>query len=127
MKKVLVVDDQQDVLDTIEVYLEERNDLEVTSIDDSVKALEIIKNQHFDLLITDILMPEINGIELIDKVRGIKPSLKIIACSGGGDSGSIVAGLALDQALNEGAGVALLKPFTQEELLARIEMLLGKV
>lgn len=125
MKKILVVDDQQHVLDVIEGYLTDGHPYSVTTTTNAIEATGLIEENDFDLLITDILMPDLNGIELIDKVRQIKPGLKILACSGGGDSGALVAGLALDQALNEGAALALLKPFTEEDLLSKVQQLLG--
>jgi CheY-like chemotaxis protein len=125
MKKILVVDDHQNILEIIEGYLESVTDYQVTTLDHSPTALKKVQEEDYDLLITDILMPEMNGIELIDQVRKIKPELRILACSGGGESGALVAGLALDQALSEGAAVALLKPFTQEELLAKVQQLIG--
>jgi DNA-binding NtrC family response regulator len=123
-KRILIIDDDQNILDVMSGYLEVITEYEVSTTVSAKEGLKILENEHFDLLITDILMPELNGLELITKVQEKWPDLKILACSGGGDSGSVVAGLALDQALNEGACNAITKPFTDEQLMTKVQGIL---
>ena len=67
----------------------------------------------------------LNGLELISKIREVCTNQKILAFSGGGEAGSaVVAGLALDQALNEGACSAITKPFTEEQLIEKVRLIL---
>ena len=124
MKKILIVDDEQEVASLIKETLDEEEGYETKMTFSSTQAKEILKEDHFDLVITDMIMPEMNGIELTEHIFSNYPKTKVLACSGGGDSGKLVAGMALDQALEEGADNALLKPFTPEELMAKVKNLI---
>lgn len=122
-KSILVVDDDTDIGEIICEYLKE-DGYQMTFEPSSTKAIDLLKTQTFDLIITDVLMPEVNGIELTEFVFNNYPQTKVLACSGGGASGKLVAGMALDQALEEGANNALMKPFTEEELKTKVANLL---
>jgi CheY-like chemotaxis protein len=124
MKNILVVDDDRDIGEIIQEYLSENPNYEVLFDDCAQKAIERLKGQSFDLVITDMLMPDMNGIELTEYIFQNYPNTKVLACSGGGTSGKLVAGMALDQALQEGADNAIMKPFTEEELIAKVSNLI---
>ncbi len=124
MKQILVVDDERDVAETIHDIIDTYGDYHSEFVTDAESALEKIKNKKYDLIITDLIMPGMNGIELIDFIFKNHPEIKVLACSGGGQSGPLVAGIALDQALEEGADNAILKPFSPEELMAKIANLI---
>lgn len=81
------------------------------------EALRIIETRDITLLITDIFMPEMEGLELISKVRNLSPSTKIIAISGGGMLGDLQY---LEFAKKLGRAQTLAKPFSKEELLSAI-------
>ena len=123
-KKVLIIDDDQNILDVMSGYFESDDTFEGHTSISPQAGLERLASEQFDLLITDIIMPELNGLELIEKVKKLYPDLKILACSGGGNSGAVVAGLALDQAINEGACSAIPKPFTEEEFMTKVRSVL---
>ena len=124
MKKVLVVDDEKEVAEFIlEVLLEEK-EFEATAVYSAHEAIKMLVANEFHLVITDVIMPEINGLELTEHIFNNYPDIKVLACSGGGESGKLVAGMALDQALEEGADNALLKPFSSEELLMKVRRLI---
>lgn len=80
---VLIVDDN--ILDRkyIKHLLKEKLNIKSDTAKDGADALEKIKVKEFDLIITDIVMPNIEGIELIEKVSNISPKTNIIAVSGG--------------------------------------------
>lgn len=122
-KSILVVDDDTDIGEIICEYLSAAG-YEMSYEPSAKKAMEILSQSKFDLVITDVLMPEVNGIELTEHVFNNYPDTKVLACSGGGTSGKLVAGMALDQALEEGANNALMKPFTEEELKTKVANLL---
>jgi CheY-like chemotaxis protein len=124
MKKILVVDDDHNILEVIEGYLNEHEDFQTKTCDSAIKAVEVLKQEEFDLVITDVIMPDMNGLELTEYIYQNFPQIKILACSGGGVAGRVVAGLALDQALEEGATNAILKPFSEEELMTKVRNLL---
>ena len=75
MKSILIVDDNDKLRSLFKLMLE---DYEVVEAENGKKALEIIQNRKFDLILMDILMPEMNGIEATRKILEIKPFLKII-------------------------------------------------
>jgi CheY-like chemotaxis protein len=88
-------------------------------------AFELMKVQkEVSILITDIVMPEMEGLELIRETRKNFPNIKIIALSGGGVGDGIVY---LDMALHLGAGAALSKPFEADDLLLEIKKILASV
>ncbi len=124
MKKILVVDDDVDIGEIIQDYLKEVSGYEVIYENSATNAIEQLKNNPFDLVITDVLMPDMNGIELTEYIFQNYPQTKVLACSGGGASGKLVAGMALDQALQEGADNAIMKPFTEQELKTKVANLL---
>ena len=74
---------------------------------------------------TDIIMPEISGIELIEKLVKLKPDVKILACSGGQDieTDQLTASLALEQAISQGAVCSLMKPFDRDTLIQNLKKL----
>lgn len=125
MKNILVVDDDENIGEVILGYLTEGSQYNVTYASSASLAIKMLEETHFDLVITDMLMPEVNGIELTEIIFNRFPKTKVLACSGGGNSGKLVAGMVLDQALEEGADNALMKPFTEEELRTKVRNLIG--
>ncbi|HVA14099.1 MAG TPA: response regulator [Stellaceae bacterium] len=87
MKKILVIDDNMVVRNTI-VQMLESEGYEVVSAEDGRRGLCVFRAEHPDLVVTDIIMPEKEGIETIRDIRGEAPDAKIIAISGGGRIGN---------------------------------------
>jgi CheY-like chemotaxis protein len=81
--KILVVDDEQDICGIAQLLLEKAG-CDVVCATDPARALAEIERKDYDLLITDMLMPEIDGLELINSVRRAAPEQRIMAISGGG-------------------------------------------
>ncbi len=96
---------------------------EVVIARNGAEGLAVMKARQFDLLITDLLMPEKDGIETILEIRRADARLPILAISGGGRYGARSDLLGMAQKL--GATAALEKPFSKEELLAAVERCLG--
>ncbi|HKY87607.1 MAG TPA: response regulator, partial [Pseudorhodoplanes sp.] len=114
--RILVIDDQASVLATIKAILEflGHEAVTATGADDGIKILEV---EAFDLLIVDIFMPEMDGIEAIHTVRHHQPSLPIIAMSGSSVVSHGVSTLDfLSMATKLGAVHGLRKPFTRAQL-----------
>lgn len=116
--RILAVDDQKDILATIGTMLQGSGH-EVTLVQDADTALTQIEGGGFDVLITDILMPDKDGIEVIKALRRRHPNLWIVAMSGGGRKVAATISLKLSEAF--GADRVLFKPFRRAELLAAIE------
>jgi CheY-like chemotaxis protein len=87
-----------------------------------LEADKIIGEQAIDLLITDIVMPEKEGLTLVREIHRRMPKIKIIAMSGGGRAGAFTI---LDAAAQFGANLVLQKPFRAGELLQAITSVLG--
>jgi len=81
---IFVVDDEPDILRLYSIYLNIRGD-NVTLTSNSVEALEIIKKNDFDLVITDKRMPEVTGLEIIDYIENNKSSIPILLITGDHD------------------------------------------
>ena len=112
MRRILIIDDEADVREMLKVGFEEAG-FEVMVASDGVSGLECYKQQTADLVITDILMPERDGLDLIQTLRVHDPSVKIIAISGKGKSGTLDF---LLEAELFGAVRTLAKPFSWEEI-----------
>lgn len=82
MKKLLIVDDELHMCSLLEDLFSD--DYEVSLAHNGEEAIEVLKKKKFDLVITDLVMPKMNGIELLMAIQKIQPSLKIMAMSGGG-------------------------------------------
>ena len=121
MTTVLVIDDIPSVRRSVEVALE-RAGMTVRSVAGFDDARSVLQTERFDLVLTDILMPEKDGLEVIDEVRRLAPNSKIVAMSGGGSLVSSQEALSVAASL---ADATIQKPFDREELLAVITPVLG--
>ena len=121
MAKILVIDDDELVRTTIKAALE-LADYEVVEAVDGQEGVNTFQTGGFDLVITDIIMPEKEGIETIIELRQHDPAVKIIAISGGGRTSNQIF---LDVAKKFGAVDVLAKPFTPKQLVAMIQKVLA--
>ena len=119
-KKILLIDDEEAVRMTIGEILR-RAGYEVHSAVDGRSGLDLFRQHTFDLLITDLLMPETDGLETIIALRGHRTSLKIMVISG---CAQTLGGEYLKIAQHLGADSVLPKPFARAELLAEVAKLL---
>lgn len=114
--KLLIVEDEPSLLAILRKGLSEMNH-EVSVSLDGKTALEMIANYTFDVIILDIMLPDVNGIEICRRVRASKNYVPILLLTALGTSENIVTGL------NAGADDYLVKPFKFGELEARIQAL----
>jgi CheY-like chemotaxis protein len=114
--QILVVDDDVIVRETITRILEGQG-FRVVSADNGNQALGIFRAKRPDLVLTDIIMPDREGIETIIIIRKEQPAARIIAMSGGG---RLQNKNFLDLAKALGADEALDKPFTEADLLESV-------
>jgi CheY-like chemotaxis protein len=115
-KTVMVIDDDEAILRMIDRMLAETN-YHCLTYNDAQAALDDLGHRAVHLIITDIIMPGMEGIEVILNLRAMLPDLPVIAISGGGRTNRADV-LHLAQQL--GASTILPKPFTRAELLAAI-------
>ena len=117
--RILVVDDNDQMREMLRLILEAAGH-EVLDAANGKIALHLQKTMPADLVITDIIMPEMEGLDLIMNIRRIPPCVKIIAISGGG---KVDPSLCLKIADNLGADRILLKPFSKSTILSMVSEL----
>jgi DNA-binding response OmpR family regulator len=121
--RVLVIDDDDALREVISDSLESQG-YEVTQAINGRKGVDFLDGTPVDLVITDIIMPEQEGVETILEIRKRFPDLKIIAMSGGTRFGTMDY---LEVAEKLGAADTLVKPFRQHQLLSVVRSALGQV
>ncbi len=117
--RILLVEDEENIRTVVKLNLE-MEDYEVVSTDNGRDAIQKFKGQHFDLLILDVMLPEINGFQICEQVRLTNMEIPIIFLTAKDTPADRVAGL------KKGADDYLTKPFNLEELLLRVQKLLKR-
>jgi CheY-like chemotaxis protein len=120
MPGVLIVEDDKELREMLKLSLLRRN-FTVFEAENGKAAITHFKPLITDLVVTDLIMPEEDGLKVVIKLRELKPSIKIIAISGGGKVGP---GSYLNLAKALGADAIYSKPFSINDLIAKIEELL---
>ncbi len=121
MKKILVIEDDNEVRDYLESVLSRAGYI-VRTAGNGKEGVELFRQFPTDLVITDIIMPEKDGIETILDLKRSNENLKVIAISGGGRGEPENY---LHSASLLGANRTMKKPFTNEEVLSAVEELLS--
>jgi CheY-like chemotaxis protein len=121
MKRILIVDDEAPVRFLIETMLTAEG-YKVASAACGEEALRLAWKRHFDLMLTDLILPGLDGIETILHLRANQPQLRIIAMSGGWDGGNRSC---LPLAGKLGACRTLAKPFDRQALLDAVDLEIG--
>ncbi len=116
--RFFVIENHQDTLDAIKMFLEAQGHT-VTSALDMKSALKLAPKTEFDILISDIGLPDGDGWELLQQLRATMPHVKAIAMSGYGMRTD------LDKSKNAGFAAHLVKPFGPAELAAALKKVLG--
>ncbi|MGE0787987.1 MAG: response regulator [Sandaracinaceae bacterium] len=118
-RHVLVVDDEARIREVVE-YALSREGLRVSTVDDGDKALEALERGAFDLVVLDVMLPGVDGLELCRRVRASSKRLPILFLSARSDEIDRVLGLEL------GGDAYLTKPFSPRELVAQVKALLRR-
>lgn len=126
MASILVVDDEPDVAESIQAVLEHAG-FTVVVANSAAAGLQATQAREFAVVVTDIIMPKVNGLELIRNLLRRNPRLRVIAISGGGSFGplsnkpdAISTHAFIAAAIQAGAMEVLTKPFDMEDLLSTI-------
>ena len=112
--RVLLVDDEVDFTDVLKTRLEAR-DLDVTTAADGAAALAAVGAKSFDAIILDMVMPGMDGLEVLRKILASDPAAQVVLLTG---HGTVEKGVA---AVRDGAADFLEKPAAIEELMSRID------
>ena len=116
---ILLVEDEENLQEALKLNLE-LDDYEVTSVYDGAEALKAVQQEHFDLMILDVMLPELDGISVCENIRLQNNDIPILMLSARNSSADRVLGL------KKGADDYLTKPFNLEELLLRVSKLVEK-
>jgi DNA-binding response OmpR family regulator len=116
--RVLVVDDEPMVCEVVSTYLT-RDGHVVETATDGLRAMDLFSARHFDLVVLDLMLPELNGLEVLGRLRQLGDT-PVIILSARGDEGDRVLGLEL------GADDYVVKPFSPRELAARVTSVLRR-
>ncbi len=117
--RILLVEDEENIRDAVKLNLEMEG-YEVVATGEGKKALKYTKEQHFDLLLLDIMLPEVDGYQILEQVRLTNLDVPVIFLTAKDAAADRIAGL------KRGADDYLTKPFVLEELLLRVNNLIKR-
>jgi DNA-binding response OmpR family regulator len=121
MQRVLIIDDDEQLRALLYEILD-REGFEVVEATNGAEGLKLYRSQPADLVITDLIMPEKEGVETIMELRHEFPNVRVVAISGGGRSGGRDY---LPIAAQLGARRTLAKPFSRQEILDAVRDVLA--
>lgn len=116
---ILLVEDEENLHESLKMNLELQG-YQVTSAFDGLQALKAVQNEYFDLIIMDVMIPEVDGFNVTQNIRLTNTEVPILILSAKDSSADKVTGL------KKGADDYLTKPFNLEELLLRVQKLIEK-
>lgn len=116
---ILLVEDEENLHEALKLNLELEG-YDVTSAFDGAVALKTLQNEYFDLIILDVMLPEVDGISITETIRISNNEVPVLILSAKNSSADRVLGL------KKGADDYLTKPFNLEELLLRVNKLINK-
>ena len=117
--RILIVDDDENIRKVLTTILEEEG-YKVESVDTARKAIERVKRKFYNLALIDIRLPDMEGIELLTKMRNTTPKMRKIIITGYPTLQNAV------EAVNRGADAYIMKPFEMEKVLEAIREQLRK-
>ena len=113
--KIMIVEDDENLCSTVEFALKKEGHDVVGIAMDGESALEIYRDTNPDLVIIDIILPKLHGIDVITKIKEINPDAKILATTGASHDSLIM------KAMDSGAQNYMAKPFGMKDLITEIE------
>ncbi len=121
-RKILIVEDEREILDLVKLYLEKEGFRTLTAVN-GMDGLKLARTEHPDLIILDLMLPEMDGIEVCKKVRGERATttIPILILTAKAEESDQVIGLEL------GADDYVTKPFSPKALVARVKALLRRL
>jgi DNA-binding NtrC family response regulator len=116
--RILVIDDEVDMLMLLRMIIEDNTDYEVDTTNNPSEALKIISEKDFSLIISDLKMPGMDGLELFDEINSIQPDIPFVVITA---YGSIETS---ERALKKGIADFITKPFRKDAILFTIKRVL---
>jgi len=118
MKRILIVDDEEKIRRVIREYAEAYG-FTVSEAKDGIEAIDIVKNQNFDIIVMDIMMPKMDGFSACKEIRDIK-DIPVLMLSARGEEYDKLLGF------NLGIDDYVVKPFSPKELMARVNAIIKR-
>ncbi|MCJ7481809.1 MAG: response regulator [Thermodesulfovibrionales bacterium] len=115
MAKILIVDDEPDMLKLLSMILREKTSYEITTTNNPMEAVELAKQGGFDLVISDLKMPGLDGMEIIDAVKKIDEDIPVIIIT------AFASVESASEAIQKGGFDFITKPFRKEQILFTID------
>ena len=113
--RILVVDDEPNMLRLLKTILMDKTGYEVTTTNNPLEVSKLLQESHYDLVVTDLKMPMVDGIDLIGIVRNIEATMPIIVITAYGTIETA------EEAIQKGAYDFITKPFRKETILITIK------
>jgi DNA-binding NtrC family response regulator len=114
-EKLLIVDDEPDMLKLLGMIIRDKTPYETITTNNPVEALDLVKKGGYDLLITDLKMPGLDGVEMLEAVKRLDADIPVIIMTAYGTVETA------EEALSKGAFDFISKPFRKEQILFTIE------
>ncbi len=119
-KKILIVDDYPQIRHIIKEALEREGNYEVNEAENGLAALNLLKKNNYDMVISDVMMPEMGGIDLLESIKNVQPDIVTIMITAYPAVETTVS------AMKKGATDFIKKPFNIEELLFKVNLYLRR-
>ena len=117
-QRILVIDDELDMLMLLRMIIEDNTGFEVETTNNPSEALKLFREKDYNLIISDLKMPGMDGIELFDELREIKPDIPVIIMTA---YGSLETS---EEAMKKGVADFITKPFRKDSILFTINRVL---
>lgn len=114
-EKILIVDDEPDMLKLLSIIIREKTPYEVTTTNNPLEALELAKKGRYDLVIADLKMPGLDGMELLDAIKRVDENIPVIIITAYGTVESAI------ECMRKGGFDFITKPFRKEHILFTID------
>ena len=114
-EKILIVDDEPDMLKLLSMILREKTPYEIITTNNPIEARELAKQGGFDLVISDLKMPGLDGMEIIDAVKKIDEDIPVIIIT------AYASVESASEAIQKGGFDFITKPFRKEQILFTID------
>ncbi|MEM4268478.1 MAG: response regulator [Candidatus Woesearchaeota archaeon] len=114
-KKILAVDDEPDMLKLLNMIIKEKTPYEIVTTNNPLEALELAKQGGYDLVIADLKMPGLDGIELLESIKKVDEDVPVVIITAYGTAESAT------ETMHKGAFDFITKPFRKEQILFTIE------
>lgn len=120
MKKILIVDDAAFMRMMLKDILKKNGYESIVEAENGVVAVEKYKEEKPDLVLMDITMPEMDGIQAVRNIKAIDPDAKIVMCSAMGQQAMVI------EAIQAGARDFIVKPFQHDRVIEAVKKIIGK-